>query len=389
MKAVVCRNRLLEVVDRPEPEPGRGQVLVKILRCGICGSDLHVREHCDEWGAMMSRSGYRALLRSDQEVVFGHEFSAEILDYGRGSKRSLKVGTHVVAVPALRRGGDVDLIGLAEHTTGAYAERMLVEESLMMPVPNGLSPDLAAMTEPMAVGWHALNRGEVTRRDVAVVIGCGPVGLAIVSLLKSRGVHKIIAADFSAGRRRLAKVCGAHVVVDPADESPYSHWGDAAYVKDAPQLLGLLVQTAEKLRKLPLPWWQAWRAIDKLVGRPKGPVVFECVGTPGIVQGIIEGVPHFTRIVIVGVCMQADRMEHAVAINKQVDLRYAVGYSPLEFRDTLHAIADGTVDCAPIVTGRVGLCGVDAAFTALSDPARHAKVLIDPESVVDAIIDAP
>ena len=194
MKAVVCRNKILEVVERPEPQPGRGQVLVKILRCGICGSDLHVREHCDEWGAIMARSGYTALTSSDQEVIFGHEFSAEILDYGAGSKRSLKVGTHVVAMPALRRGDNVDLIGLAEHTTGAYAERMLVEESLMMPVPNGLAPDLAALTEPMAVGWHALNRGEVKKRDVAVVIGCGPVGLAIISLLKARGVQKIIAA---------------------------------------------------------------------------------------------------------------------------------------------------------------------------------------------------
>ena len=381
MKAVVCRNKILEVVERPEPQPGRGQVLVKILRCGICGSDLHVREHCDEWGAIMARSGYRALMSSNQEVIFGHEFSAEIIDYGAGSKRSLKVGTHVVAMPALRRGDNVDLIGLAEHTTGAYAERMLVEESLMMPVPNGLAPDLAALTEPMAVGWHALNRGEVKKRDVAVVIGCGPVGLAIISLLKARGVQKIIAADLSEGRRRLATECGAHIVVNPSDESPYAQFGDAAFVKDAPQLLGLLMDTSEKLRKLPLPWWYTWRVIEKLVGNPKAPVVFECVGAKGVLQSIIEGVPHFTRIVVVGVCMQSDKMEHAVAINKQVDLRYAVGYSPLEFRDTLHLMSEGKVDCAPIITGKVGLDGVNAAFKVLSDPARHAKILIDPETI--------
>lgn len=332
----------------------------------------------------MARSGYKALLRSDQEVVFGHEFSAEILDYGPGCKRSLKPGTQVVAVPALRRGSAIDLIGLAECTDGAYAERLIVEESLMMAVPNGLSPDLAALTEPMAVGWHAVRLGEVVQGDVAVVIGCGPVGLAIISLLKARGVQKIIASDFSAGRRRLATACGAHIVVDPAEDSPYAHWGDAGFIGDVPQLLNLLLDTSEKLRKLPLPWWQVWRLIDKFVGNPKGPVVFECVGAPGVLQSIIEGVPQFARIVVVGVCMQSDRIEGAVAINKGVDMKFAAGYSPLEFRDTLHLIAQGKVNCAPMITGVVGLGGVEAAFAALGDPERHAKILIDPESALTA-----
>ena len=93
MKDVVCQNRRLTVVDRPEPVPGKGQVLVKVLRCGICGSDLHVRKHCDQWGEVMARSGYRALLRSEQQVVFGHEFSAEVLDYGRDCERAVKLAT--------------------------------------------------------------------------------------------------------------------------------------------------------------------------------------------------------------------------------------------------------------------------------------------------------
>ncbi len=385
MKAVVCQNRQLTVVDRPEPVPGKGQVLVKVLRCGICGSDLHVRKHCEQWGEVMARSGYRALLRSEQQVVFGHEFSAEVIDYGPDCKRAVKPGARVVALPVLRRGAEIDLIGLAEHTDGAYAERLLVEESMMMPIPNGLSPDLAALTEPMAVGLHAVALGEVDRRDVAVVIGCGPVGLSVICLLKARGIRQIIASDFSPGRRLLATACGADVVIDPAETSPYANWAAAGYIPDVPHLLGLLVDTSEKLRRLPLPWWQVWRLIDKVVGKPRGPIVFECVGMPGVLQSIIEGVPQFARIVVVGVCMQTDVIEGAVAINKGVVLRFAAGYSPLEFRDSLHLIAEGKLRCAPMITGTVGLSGVDAAFDALADPERHAKILVDPESTVAAL----
>lgn len=389
MRAVVCRNDQLTVTELPEPEPGPGQLLLKVLRCGICGSDLHVRKYCDQWGSLMTRSGYTALTRADQEVVFGHEFSGEVLDHGAGSQRSFKPGTHVVTLPVLRRGSTIDLIGLSAHSTGAYAERVVVEVSKTMPVPNGLHPSLAALTEPMAVGWHAVRQSEVKKRDVAVVIGCGPVGLAIICLLKARGVRMIVASDLSPGRRALATACGAHIVVDPAQASPYANWGRDDYIEKLPQLLELLMSTGESLRKLPLPWWHVWRLIEAVVGDPKGPVVFECVGAPGVLAGIISGVPLFTRIVVVGVCMQPDTIEGAVAINKGVSLRFSAGYSPLEFRDALHLIANGRVNCAPLITGEVGLEGVDAAFTALGDPERHAKILIDPASSAHTPLPSP
>ncbi len=96
------------------------------------------------------------------------------------------------------------------------------EESLTVPVPNGLAPGVAVLTEPMAVGWHAVRRGEVKKRTVAVVIGCGPIGLSVICMLKAHGVRTVIASDFSAGRRELARACGADIVVDPAHESPHA-----------------------------------------------------------------------------------------------------------------------------------------------------------------------
>ncbi|HXZ14516.1 MAG TPA: alcohol dehydrogenase catalytic domain-containing protein [Roseiarcus sp.] len=108
MKAVVCSNADLKVVDRPDPIPGKGQSVLRVSRCGICGSDLHMRDHCDHFGALMRRVGYTNFPRADEEVVFGHEFCGEVLDYGPGSKKKAKEGTCVCVVPMMRHGDEID-----------------------------------------------------------------------------------------------------------------------------------------------------------------------------------------------------------------------------------------------------------------------------------------
>lgn len=380
MKVVTCTHENLAVADRPTPTPGRGQLLIDVERCGICGSDLHARRHSDELADVMHETGYDDFMRSDQEVVFGHEFFGVIAEHGSKTRRSSPAGTPVVAMPLLRRGGEVHALGLSAAAPGAYAEQMLVEKSLALPVPNGLSPDEAVLTEPMAVGWHAVRRGEVGKRTVAIVIGCGPVGLAIICLLKARGTRTIIASDLSPGRRALAKACGADVVVDPVQDSPYASAADHGHLVTVPAALDLAVGAVEKIGRLPLPWWHVWRAMDKVgAATPKTPVVFECVGVPGMIEAVVSGAPLFSRVVVVGVCMGADRLRPAMAINKEIDLRFVVAYTPLEFRDSLHMLAEGKVDASPMVTGTVGLPGVERAFDALGDPEVHAKILIDPK----------
>jgi threonine dehydrogenase-like Zn-dependent dehydrogenase len=283
-----------------------------------------------------------------------------------------------VALPLVRRDGKPHAIGLSHEAPGAYAEQVVVEESLMLPVPNGLPPDLSALTEPMAVGWHAVRRSEIGKRDVALVIGCGPIGLAVICVLNARGVRTIVASDFSAARRELALRCGAHIVVDPAEQSPYEA-GDRGHIKTLPAAVELAISTMEKLQRLPVPWQHVWRTIDTLGIKPKHPVIFECVGLPGILDGVIASAPLFSRVVGVGVCMGEDRIRPAMAINKEIDLRFVVGYTPLEFRDTLYMLAEGKLDAAPLLTGVVGFEGVASAFDALAKPEEHAKVLIDPQ----------
>ena len=384
MRAVVCSSAALDVVDVPSPSPSEGQLVLDVVRCGICGSDLHARRHADAVADVAAEVGYDGLMRSSEQIVLGHEFSGVVTGRGKGSR--IAEGTPVVSFPLLRRAGGVHPTGLSAHAPGGYAEQVLVEDALSLPVPNGLAPEVAALTEPLAVGLHAVRRGEVGKGQVAIVIGCGPVGLAVIGMLKASGVRTVVASDFSPGRRALAATMGADVVVDPASESPYSAATGHGHLTTGPEVFELGVGTVEKLQRLPLvPWHQVWRVADKLgAATPKHPVVFECVGVPGVIEEIISSAPLYSRVVVVGVCMEPDRIRPAMAINKEIDLRFVLGYTPLEFRDALHLLADGKVDAAPMITGEVGLDGVAAAFDALADPETHAKILVDPRSSASA-----
>jgi threonine dehydrogenase-like Zn-dependent dehydrogenase len=379
MKAVVCQHGEFAVEDRPARDPGPGQVRLEVLRCGICGSDLHARHGIDEWADLAQRMAYDRFGRTHQPLVFGHEFCGTVAEHGPKTRRTSAAGTHVVALPLVRSPAGIETVGLSEHAPGAYAEEVLVQESLMMPVPNGLDPDMAALTEPMAVAWHAVRRGDVGKRTVAIVIGCGPIGLGVILFLKAKGVSTVVASDYSPGRRALATACGADVVVDPAQDSPYLAGAWKGHLEDMPSALDLAVSTQDKLQRLP-GWWHAWRLGEALGAGPKHPVIFECVGVPGVIDSIIDGAPLFSRVVVVGVCVGADQITPAMAINKEIDLRFVIGYTPPEFREALHMLADGKVDPRPLITATVGLDGVEGAFDALADPEAHAKILIDPKA---------
>jgi threonine dehydrogenase-like Zn-dependent dehydrogenase len=383
MRAVSCADATLSVVDLPDPAPDRGQLVLDVLRCGICGSDLHAREHCDDLAEVMVELDYGQFMRRDRPTVLGHEFVGEVRERGRGVRKEFREGAHVVSFPLVRHGADAHPIGLSPLAPGGYAEQVLVQQSMSFVVPNGLAPEVAALTEPMAVALHAVNQSSVSRRDVAIVLGCGPVGLAVVSWLKARRVRTIVASDPSAGRRELARRCGADIVVDPTEESPYAV-ADAKHVTSAPDLFRFAVGSMDRLRRVP-GWQHVFRAADALgAATPSGPVVFECVGVPGMIESVVSAAPMASRVVVVGVCMGGDAFRPSMAINKELDLRFVLCYTPLEFRDTLHALADGKVDASALVTGTVGLDGVAAAYDALGDPERHAKILIDPASPATA-----
>jgi threonine dehydrogenase-like Zn-dependent dehydrogenase len=380
MKAVSCANGVLSVIEMPAPRPDAGQLVLDVHSCGICGSDLHAKAHADELADVLEEVGYHDCIRLITPTVMGHEFSGLVAGRGAKTPKSLKEGTRVVSFPMVRGSRGVQMTGLSPLAPGGYAEQVLVEASMTFAVPNGLALDVAALTEPMAVALHAVRRSEISKRDTAVVVGCGPVGLAVICQLKAMGVEKIVASDFSPGRRALAQRCGASIVVDPKVESPYDKAVGKGMVTDFSGLAELGIGSMEKLRKLP-GWEYVYRAAEAVgAAGPKRPVIFECVGVPGMIDAIIGAAPLQSRVIVAGVCMNPDQFRPAMAIGKEIDMRFVFGYTPMEFRDSLHMLADGKLDASALITGKVGLDGVAGAFEALGDPEKHAKILIDPRS---------
>jgi threonine dehydrogenase-like Zn-dependent dehydrogenase len=359
MRATIMRDQKLVVDTIPDPEPGPGQVLVKTLACGICGSDLHMLKHAEKMLAVGERAS-QAPPQMDlaRDIVMGHEFCAEVVEHGANTSGSLAAGSRVCSMPIAFGPGGVGAVGYSNDYPGGYGELLVLNEMLLLEVPNGLSTERAACTEPMAVGLHAVEKAGIGERDVPIVIGCGPVGLAVIAGLKLKGVDPIIAADFSAKRREMAERMGAHIVIDPAQDSPYQSWKDVAVPKgidlDNPMV--------------------AMMSADQI--RPG--VVFECVGAPGLIQQVMEGAPRGARIVVVGVCMEEDRIEPIFGINKELNLQFVLAYSPTEFADTLRHIAEGEIDVEPMITGKVGVEGVARAFEELASPDHHAKILVEP-----------
>ncbi|OBJ02576.1 alcohol dehydrogenase [Mycobacterium alsense] len=337
MRAAVLRDgRMVYRDDVPEPVPGPGQVLVGVRACGICGSDLHFASHGDEVVAMtaqVARDAGAMGVDLASDVFMGHEFSAEVLESGPDTE-SPPPGTVVTSIPVLLSTTGVEPIVYSNSTIGGYAERMLLSAPLLLPIPNFLDPKHAALTEPMAVGLHAVNKSGIGPGETALVLGCGPIGIAIIAALKSRGVETIVASDFSPKRRELATAMGAHQTQDPAQGSPFDT------VKPA--------------------------------------VVFEAVGVPGIIDDVLRRARPGTRLVVAGVCMQPDTVHPFFAIAKEINVQFVLAYNPEEFGDSLRALAEGEIDVSPLITGEVGLDGVGQAFDDLADPERHCKILVTP-----------
>src|SRR5512146_2719812 len=228
MRAVIRRNTPLVCDEIAELQPAEGQVLVKTLACGICGSDLHALHYMEHMIDLSRRAGggMGSTFDPTADTVFGHEFCAEVLDFGPGCERKLKPGARVVSMPLTLTPAGVEALGFSNRLPGGFAERMILTEAMLLEVPNGLPTDKAALTEPFAVGAHAVAKARLDKDSVALVIGCGPVGLAVIGALKAAGPGPVVAADFSPRRRAAAEKLGADVVIDPAKESPHERGED-------------------------------------------------------------------------------------------------------------------------------------------------------------------
>lgn len=341
MKAVVLKDGLIGLTEMDVPAPGEGQVRVRTLTCGICGTDLHARHHVHDFLDGLRRSGTPLATDATKPIVFGHEFCGEITEHGPATVKRLKEGTRVVGLPFLTSSRGAEYVGYSDRYPGGFAEQMVLTEKLMFEVPNGLSSVHAALTEPLAVGAHAVARARVPDAAVVMVVGCGPIGLAVIAALKARGIGPVIAMDYSPGRRRFAEAMGADEVVDPAQQS----------------------QTAV---------WSRWRGAAK--GRQA--VAFECVGRSGIAADVVAQAPRQAKIIVVGNALEACTIDQVVAFNKELEIVFSMNYTPAEFERTLMDLADGRVAADQFITSVVRPEETAQAFEDLAEPDRHAKIVV-------------
>jgi threonine dehydrogenase-like Zn-dependent dehydrogenase len=348
MKAAVAvgGDLVIKTVDDPIPQPG--EVLVASIANGICGSDLQALELTRDVG----------LPESGPFIIPGHEFCAQVIDYGPAVDTETKArfprGTLVCANPFL---GGWDLVGATPRWPGGLGELMVLPKDRLLSVPADLDPKHAALAEPLAVGIRAVaaaRRG--SNRGPYVVIGCGPIGLAVIVALRASGLGPIIAADLSPNRRALAESLGADVVVAADVSSPFEQ---------------LAVRGFQESPTSPL--------LDSFADGPFGPTVFECVGKPGLIQSIIEGTPRHTHLVVVGICRQPDTFVPVNAVVKEISVDFVLAYRPREFVESLRRITESVVDVAPLITATVDLDDAQWAVDALRR-GEHGKILVLPRS---------
>jgi threonine dehydrogenase-like Zn-dependent dehydrogenase len=217
---------------------------------------------------------------------------------------------------------------------------MLLDEDMLIEVPDGLEDDLAAMIEPLAVGLEHARRGRPTKDDTALVIGCGAIGLGVIAGLRLMGMTPIVAADFHAGRRDMALRMGADLAVDPRETSPYG-------------------------------------ALPGLGGRRVN-LIYENVGLPGMLQQIVGAAPFDGRIVMGGYCMEPESLFVFAAQNKRLNIQFAGGEEPQDMDLAMRAIADGRIDVRPWLGDRIGVGGVAEAIAQLSGPGAPVRTVVDP-----------
>lgn len=346
MRAAVFKavDRKLQVETVDDPVPGPEELVIRVKACGICGSDLHMTEVCDTTGGMKPLPA---------GAVLGHEFCGEIVEVGRDAGPQWRVGQHVTALPYIgcgrcaaclsgqgHRCAQARFTGMGANLSGGYAEyaRIGIHETLALP--DGVSWQAGAQVEPLAVGLHAVEAAHLKPGDAVLVVGAGPVGLAVALWCAHFGMRRVVVSDLAPARLALAERCGATDIVDAGREN--------------------VVERFKRVAGL----------------RPD--VVFDCVGVPGSQQLAMDYAPANGRIVVVGVCMQPDRIVPVKAITKELQVNYVYMYRKQDFALTIELLDRGRIDASAMITDRVGFDRFPDAFDGLRRDKTQCKVLLEP-----------
>nr|WP_315245340.1 alcohol dehydrogenase catalytic domain-containing protein [uncultured Albidiferax sp.] len=321
----------LQITDLDDPEPDRYQVLLKVCRCGICGSDLHMTED--------------PVFGARQGDVLGHEYSGEVLEVG-AEVTHLQVGDQVSVAP-LRGCGDCDSCRRGDPAWcaqmqligGGYAQYAAVAARQCRKLPWGISAADGALAEPLAVALHGVGQAGLKPGDRVLVVGAGAIGLAVAFWARRMGAAAVAMSDVHLHQAERAMALGASAFLK-ADEDL------AAQVR------------------------------DHLGGEPD--VVFECVGKPGLIDHCIGLVRPRGTVVVLGLCTARDHFDAFRAISKEVRIVMSVFFNMREFHTAIDALDGGRYAPQALISETIALGDLPTAFEALRQRTTQCKVLVDP-----------
>lgn len=327
----------------PVPAPGANQVLVKIKRIGICGSDIHVYH---------GKHPY-----TSYPVTQGHEVSGRIEALGEGVE-GLRVGQKVTIEPQVVCGkchpcthGKYNLCEslkvMGFQTTGTASEFFAVDKEKITPLPDGMSYDEGAMIEPLAVTVHAAKRaGDVNGLNVCV-LGCGPIGILLVQTLKALGAAKVLATDVSDYRLSLAKQCGADVTVN----TKQADFG---------------------------------KAMVDAFGPDKADIIYDCAGNDITMDQAIQNARKGSVIILVAVYAGMAHCDLAKLNDSELDLNTTMMYRHEDYVDAIRLVSEGKIQLKPLMSRHFAFQDYLAAYKYIDDNRETTmKVIVDVDPTDD------
>lgn len=324
-------GRPITIETVADPQPGPGELLVRVARCGICGSDVS-----------MSGDGPMNLPLGR----FGHEWAGEIVEVGR-EVEGWKVGDRIAGLPAARC-GECDgcrsrnplFCERVGYLVGGFGEYMLIPEVAAVPLPHSLSWTDGALVEPMTCGVHALRFADMRPGDNILVLGAGAMALSVIFWARELGAGKIAVLSRSGHRTEAAMAMGADAVLGFDEEGQ--------------------------------------RKAAELLGGPPA-IVAEGVGKVGMLELAAAQVRPRGAILSLGMCQHGDPVVPAFWSHKELRLLFPRAYTVDEFAETARAFDAGRIRPEIMVSDTIGLDALPGMMEALRGGRRKAlKVHVDP-----------
>jgi (R,R)-butanediol dehydrogenase/meso-butanediol dehydrogenase/diacetyl reductase len=326
----------LNIETVADPTPGRREIVVRVHRCGICGTDLHLTEPPEaDVGSLLNSA-------CAPGSILGHEIGGEVVAIGADVDR-LKVGDHVTGMGMAGCGictaclaGEPIWCSQSRPQMGGYADFARLQDDSCVKMPGTLSMTDCAFIEPLAFAWNSVEASGIRRGQRAIVLGAGPIGLAIAWLARRKGASVTIAAP-SSRAESLASAIADFTTIDALRRSARD--GD--------------------------------KAAD---------VVFECVGRRGLIEESIELVRPKGTVLVAGLCFTPDTFKPATAIMKAVRLQFVAAYAAADFKQAANILEREDELPRMLVTETISLRDLPIVFEALRTRTHQCKVMVDPSS---------